>query len=104
MHFSFTHWDAIFFNFDYNTTVDKDSNHKISRRERNLMRPLLLAFLMLVSGVVSAQGPESDFLNSMGLARLKNYSASRVSSDNRYMFSNDDSKRIMPGETLVLDL
>jgi hypothetical protein len=66
------------------------------------MKPLLLASLMLLSGVVSAQGPENDFLNSLGLTRLKNYSASRVSSDNRYMFSNDDSKRIMPGETLVM--
>ena len=33
---------------------------------------------------------------------LKNYTAARVSSDNRYVFSNDDSKRIMPGETLVM--
>ena len=66
------------------------------------MKFLLLTFLLLASEVASAQGPESDFLNSLGLARLKNYSASRVSSDNRYMFSNDDSKRIMPGETLVM--
>lgn len=36
------------------------------------------------------------------LPRLKPYSAHRVSSDNRYVGSNDDSKRIMPGETLVL--
>jgi hypothetical protein len=66
------------------------------------MKSLLLAVLMLVSGVAFAQAPECDFLNSLGLARLKNYSASRVSSDNRYVFSNDDSKRIMPGETLVM--
>jgi hypothetical protein len=75
---------------------------QLSRRERRLMKPLLLAFLMVVCRVACAQGPESDFLNSLGLARLKNYSASRVSSDNRYVFSNDDSKRIMPGETLVM--
>jgi len=36
------------------------------------------------------------------LPRLKNYTAHRVSSDNRYVGSNDDSKRIMPGETLVM--
>jgi hypothetical protein len=36
------------------------------------------------------------------LPRLKNYTARRVSSDNRYAGSNDDSKRIMPGETLVM--
>jgi len=41
-------------------------------------------------------------MNSIGLARLKDYAAFRTSSDNRYMFSNDDSKRIMPGETLVM--
>ena len=66
------------------------------------MRLLLMALLMLVSGVAGAQGPENDLLDSLGLARLKNYAAARVSSDNRYVFSNDDSKRIMPGETLVM--
>jgi hypothetical protein len=66
------------------------------------MRQLLIALLMLVSGVAGAQGPENDLLDSMGLAHLKNYAAGRVSSDNRYVFSNDDSKRIMPGETLVM--
>ncbi|MGH9454428.1 MAG: glycoside hydrolase family 172 protein, partial [Terriglobia bacterium] len=66
------------------------------------MRLLLMALLMLVSAVAGAQGPENDLLDSLGLARLKNYAAARVSSDNRYVFSNDDSKRIMPGETLVM--
>ena len=36
------------------------------------------------------------------LPRLKRYSAHRVSSQNRFVGSNDDSKRIMPGETLVM--
>ena len=41
--------------------------------------------------------------SSLGdLPRLKNFSAHRVSSDNRFVGSNDDSKRIMPGETLVM--
>ena len=66
------------------------------------MKTLTLICLMFVSGSGFAQVLESDFLSSLGLARLKNYSASRVSSDHRYVFSNDDSKRIMPGETLVL--
>ena len=47
-------------------------------------------FLMfLVAGTAMAQ--MSD------LPRLKNYSAHRSSSQNRYVGSNDDSKRIMPG-------
>jgi hypothetical protein len=37
-----------------------------------------------------------------GLARKQNYSSGRASSGNRYVLSNDDSKRIMPGETLVM--
>jgi hypothetical protein len=36
------------------------------------------------------------------LPRLKNFTAHRASSENRYVGSNDDSKRIMPGETLVM--
>jgi hypothetical protein len=61
-----------------------------------------MALLMLVSGMAGAQEPDNDLLDSLGLARLKNYTAGRISSDNRYVFSNDDSKRIMPGETLVM--
>jgi len=66
------------------------------------MKRRLFTILMLVAGAAFGQQPEYDFMNSFGLARLKEYAASRVSSDNRYMFSNDDSKRIMPGETLVM--
>jgi Protein of unknown function (DUF2961)/HEAT repeats len=62
----------------------------------------LVALLVIISTVAGAQGPDNDLLDSPGLARLKNYTAARVSSDNRYVFSNDDSKRIMPGETLVM--
>src|SRR5271157_2080248 len=69
---------------------------------RNIMRSLLLAIILFCVGVASAQTPTNDFLDSLGLARLKNFSAGRVSSDNRYVFSNDDSKRIMPGQTLVM--
>ena len=40
--------------------------------------------------------------NLPDLPRLKNFSAHRVSSANRFTGSNDDSKRIMPGETYVM--
>lgn len=43
-----------------------------------------------------AQGDQFD------LAKLKNFSAQRVSSNNADPASNDDSKRPIPGETLVL--
>ena len=66
------------------------------------MKNIQFAILILIGGVAFGQQPETDFMNSIGLARLKDYSASRASSENRYMFSNDDSKRIMPGETLVM--
>ena len=51
---------------------------------------------------MAAQTPANDLLDSFGLAQLKNYASGRVSSGNRYVSSNDDSKRIMPGETLVM--
>jgi hypothetical protein len=56
-------------------------------------------FLMVMSPG-AAQIPDGASLPD--LPRLKNYSAHRVSSENRYVGSNDDSKRIMPGETLVM--
>jgi hypothetical protein len=66
------------------------------------MKSLLATLLILVPCLAAAQAPDDDFLSPMGLARLKDYSAHRVSSDNRFVFSNDDSKRIMPGETFVM--
>jgi HEAT repeat protein len=66
------------------------------------MKSVLTVILLFAAGVASAQTPGNDFLDSLGLARLKNFSAARVSSDNRYVFSNDDSKHIMPGQTLVM--
>jgi hypothetical protein len=66
------------------------------------MRSTLVFVLLLAAGAISAQTPGNDFLDSLGLARFKNFSAARVSSDNRYVFSNDDSKHIMPGQTLVM--
>ena len=66
------------------------------------MRSLLAAIVVLLYAVSSAQTPSNDFLDPLGLARLKNYSSHRVSSSNSFVYSNDDSKRIMPGETLVM--
>jgi hypothetical protein len=51
----------------------------------------------------AAQTPANDWMSdSLGLTQLKKYSSHRVSSGNRYVASNDDSKRIMPGDTLVM--
>jgi hypothetical protein len=51
---------------------------------------------------VTAQTPANDLTDSLGLTQLKKYSSHRVSSGNSYIASNDDSKRIMPGDTLVM--
>jgi len=65
-------------------------------------KSLLLALVALVAEVALAQTPANDLLDSLGLARLKNYTTARVSSGNRFVYSNDDSKRIMPGEALEI--
>src|ERR1700722_171707 len=61
------------------------------------MRPFL--FLVLLTGSVSAQVPDRDPFSLLDLPRIKTFSAHRVSSGNPFVGSNDDSKRIMPGET-----
>ncbi|HEY1659929.1 MAG TPA: DUF2961 domain-containing protein [Candidatus Sulfotelmatobacter sp.] len=65
-----------------------------------LMSKLAIGLLLLFSTAASAQTPANDYLDAMGLAKLKNYTSHRISSGNRYANSNDDDKRIMPGETL----
>jgi hypothetical protein len=55
----------------------------------------LACLLFLAAGAAAPQMPDD-------LPRLKPYTAHRSSSGNRYVGSNDDSKRIMPGETLVM--
>ena len=63
------------------------------------MRLLALPFVCLVvlsGGAAKAQSDLSD------LPRLKTFTAHRSSSNNPFIGSNDDSKRIMPGETLVM--
>ncbi len=61
-----------------------------------------LSLLLLCAAFSGAQIPNVSPLDSLDLARLKNYTSARVSSSNRFVASNDDSKRIMPGETLVM--
>ena len=67
--------------------------------ERCLTKKRFGLFLIVLASV-AAQIPDGASLPD--LPRLKNYSAHRASSENRYVGSNDDSKRIMPGETLVM--
>ena len=55
---------------------------------------------LLLAGCAAAQSPGPSSL--LDLPRLKTFSAYRVSSDNRFQGSNDDSKRIMPGETFIM--
>src|SRR5271157_4528193 len=66
------------------------------------MKSLLLALVVLVAEVALSQTPANDFLDSLGLARLSNYTTARASSGNRFVYSNDDSMRVMPGETLEI--
>jgi len=58
--------------------------------------------LILCSTFSAAQELPGALNDSLDLARTKTYSSARVSSGNRFVASNDDSKRIMPGETLVM--
>ena len=62
----------------------------------------LVAVLICLATSLSAQTPANDYLDSLGIARLKNYTSARISSGNRNVLSNDDSKKIMPGDTLVM--
>ena len=66
----------------------------IGRSRRNLVAPVLLF------AAASALPQAND--DSLDMARMKPYTAARVSSANRFVASNDDSKRILPGETLVM--
>jgi HEAT repeat protein len=68
-------------------------------RFRNIV---ILVFCLITAAFACAQTADADFLDQLGLARLKDYSSARVSSGNSFVYSNDDSKRIMPGETLEI--
>jgi HEAT repeat protein len=66
------------------------------------MKRLLLVVLVSGSWVGCAHKAEETFGDWLGMARLKTYSAHRASSENRYVFSNEDAKHLVPGETLVI--
>src|SRR5208337_5166848 len=66
------------------------------------MKSLLFVTLLMASGWAAAQTPTSSSSDSLDLARSKSYTAWRVSSNAFFAGSNDDSKRIMPGETLLM--
>ena len=59
-----------------------------------------LLSMLVFTGCTLAQTPGLSSL--LDLPRIKAFSAYRVSSENRFRGSNDDSKRIMPGETFVM--
>lgn len=61
-----------------------------------------LVALLMLAGVLVAQMPKVSSSDALDLARSKSYTAWRTSSNGFFTGSNDDSKRIMPGETLLL--
>ena len=81
------------------------SGRSVSQPEHNSsIRPMvfLWGFCIFATAIAFAQNATDDFVDSAGLARLKNYSSARASSGNSYVYSNDDSKRVLPGETLEI--
>jgi hypothetical protein len=62
----------------------------------------LSCFFFLLIAFANAQSPDSFLAGLSDLPRLKTFTAQRSSSENPFIGSNDDSKRIMPGETLVM--
>ncbi|MBP7570008.1 MAG: DUF2961 domain-containing protein [Acidobacteria bacterium] len=58
--------------------------------------------LVLLPVVVTAQVPGHAPIDPLGLAQLKDFGAWRSSSNHADPDSNDDSKRPLPGETVVL--
>ncbi len=61
-----------------------------------------LCVIGLLAASAAAQTGGASAADPLDAARLKEYTAHRVSSNNRYVYSNDDSKRIMPGQTIVM--
>src|SRR5882724_10993177 len=59
-------------------------------------------WIMLFGSSGAAQAPDVAPFNLSDLPRMKTFTAERVSSNNAYVGSNDDSKRIFPGETFVM--
>jgi hypothetical protein len=66
------------------------------------MRYLCLVVFLSLSLEALAQIAATEPLDPLNLPRLKSFSAYRASSNNLYVYSNDDSKHPIPGETIVL--
>lgn len=66
------------------------------------MRYILTVVLLLLPFEALAQIAATEPLDPVNFPRLKNFGAYRSSSNARYVYSNDDSKHPIPGETLVL--
>jgi hypothetical protein len=62
----------------------------------------ICGLIFLAWSCAEAQVPAINPSDLSDLPRLKSFSAHRTSSNNPFVGSNDDSKRIMPGETLVM--
>ncbi len=69
-------------------------------KQFSLVLPAALAFLGTFTGCV--QPSIVRISDPYGLTEPKNYTAHRASSNNPDWNSNDDSKRPIPGETIVL--
>jgi hypothetical protein len=70
--------------------------------KRTLLIVFALAAIFSVSARLTAQQSPLGIVDPYRLAEPKNFSAHRVSSNNLDLNSNDDSKRPIPGETIVL--
>lgn len=66
------------------------------------MQARICTLILFLTPLLAAQAPSASPGELFDLPRLKTFSAQRVSSNNRFVGSNDDSKRIMPGETLTM--
>lgn len=79
--------------------TSSQSRRLSTRAQVRLIRTALLAAAV---GSAWAQSALVSPLDPIGIARPKDFEARRVSSNNLFVDSNDDSKRPVPGETLVL--
>jgi len=80
--------------------LKSESRHRIMTKHFSLVLTATLVFLGALAGCV--QPSVVRISDPYGLTEPKNYTAHRASSNNPDWNSNDDSKRPIPGETVVL--
>jgi len=83
----------------------RGARHSDGRSWRGRLRsPRTLGLLALVAAAACERGPSPApaGLGPFDLPRLRTFSAHRASSDHPFVDSNDDEKRIMPGQTYVM--